>query len=275
MKVAPPKAPPEFLLDNYKVFENLRLSEWAAEVDRRLPLALNMERGSFPTERTFRGELRSLAVELMSKPRRSISREHITSDEDCTADVEPSTLAGSRDLQTMRSMTLTDARGIARSVSHRGLEVEFSKENIVAGFGEYFDDLALGSQRDPTWIPTQWLGIDIEQPTEALKRDFIRWVSATKRARSVKAVGDGLSVNHWVVDGLLPYFDLTAHAWTEGQRYSDADIFAVLFPDDESTEDGARRVKQTIRPNAKRLVTRRMYRRLCAKADWNDEHGGS
>ena len=242
--------PKGFDLDKYASLATLSLDGWAAEIFRRLGFALAHAENAVSANYYVRDGMRDVLAGIVREPVRG-------------GPALQRSFAHGRFLTGMRSMTVQDARFVAERVKDHGLEAEISIESMQDGESRFFDDaVADAEDRNSDRTLLQWLGVDVDKPTVVLEREFRHWLKAAKGARSVKRDGDGVPIPKWIEDRLLPCFDLVAYAWSEGETFSDDALFSTLFPDDLKSDDGARRMRQTIRPKAKNLVSFRMYDRV-------------
>lgn len=260
--------PAGFDLENYRPFETMTTFEWSGAVFRRLSLALHMEHGGLPESFTGRFNVLKLVRELIREP----ARVRAPSPPPPGQRPRPKKKGPrqTRFWSAVHSMTLAEARYVTEFIEENKLQVETTAESFEDGMSRHFDDVRYQHRRPIDQAIAghlrEHLVVDIEKPTDVLEREFRQWLNEVKRVRGLKADGDGIRIQRWVADRLLPFFDLTAFSWSEGKRYTDARMFELLFPDDLDAEFPARKVKQTIRPNARALVSGRTFDRLSAAA---------
>ena len=163
------------------------------------------------------------------------------------------------------SMTIGGAQALAEWMERNGL-MNDSNDGLLY---RLVDDE--NAQRDDQFQdPSMALvHVNLDMPTDVLKAEFSKWLTAARDARSVSSAGSQIEIGKWADRRLLPYFDLWLWAVARSARWRNDALAEILFGHD-SERDGAY-VSNVVRVKAVTMMSRRMLRRLSVEAMREDD----
>lgn len=256
MTLRVPGRPTTFDLVNYAPLESFSVADWAGAIWHRLIVQRAPRRG--PREiRAADGMLENLMRAPMDYP---------------PLPIESRSMSGPTP-RGLWSMTLEEAREVASDLDDHGLRDDpfdvISDEpfdvlpdaSLLGDESRTFGVVRAGSQgwtgrRD---APIEYLCVDLDAPTDMLKKEFVTWLKAARKARDLAR--PRIDFAGWIEHRLLPYFDLRVYAQAKGLKWSREELGELLFFPDVDRDE--KYLTDTVRERVQEVVSWPMCRRLC------------